>query len=85
MKIFFLIFIKKILNRLSRYFKSIDANSVIVKFIEKDFKEIIEKYKKNTCSLAVAEIKEIAEKSKTNIWVFWWHNSAYKRQLANLC
>ena len=46
MKIFILIFIKKILNRLSRYFKSIDANSVIVKFIEKDFKEIIEKYKK---------------------------------------
>ena len=65
MKIFFLIFIKKILNRLSKYFKNIDANSVIVKFIEKDFKEIIEKYKKNTCSPAVAEIKEIAERSKT--------------------
>lgn len=85
MKIFILIFIKKILNRLSRYFKSIDANSVIVKFIEKDFKEIIEKYKKNTCSPAVAEIKEIAEKSKTNIWVFWWQGDEAAPVLVKKC
>ena len=85
MKIFFLIFIQKILNRLSRYFKSIDANSVIVKFIEKDFKEIIEKYKKNTCSPAVAEIKEIAEKSKTNIWVFWWQGYEAAPVLVKKC
>lgn len=87
MKIFILIFIKKILNRLSRYFKSIDANSVIVKFIEKDFKEIIEKYKKNTCSPAVAEIKEIAERSKTeaNIWVFWWQGYENAPVLVKKC
>ena len=85
MKIFILIFIKKIINRLSRYFKSIDANSVIVKFIEKDFKEIIEKYKKNTCSPAVAEIKEIAEKSKTNIWVFWWQGDEAAPVLVKKC
>lgn len=87
MKIFFLIFIKKILNRLSRYFKSIDANSVIVKFIEKDFKEIIEKYKKNTCSPAVAEIKEIAERSKTEaiIWVFWWQGYEAAPVLVKKC
>lgn len=87
MKIFILIFIKKILNRLSRYFKSIDANSVIVKFIEKDFKEIIEKYKKNTCSPAVAEIKEIAERSKTeaNIWVFWWQGYEAAPVLVKKC
>lgn len=87
MKIFFLIFIQKILNRLSRYFKSIDANSVIVKFIEKDFKEIIEKYKKNTCSPAVAEIKEIAERSKTkaNIWVFWWQGYEAAPVLVKKC
>ena len=87
MKIFFLIFIKKILNRLSRYFKNIDANSVIVKFIEKDFKEIIEKYKKNTCSPAIAEIKEIAERSKTeaNIWVFWWQGYEAAPVLVKKC
>ncbi|MDD6295240.1 MAG: capsular polysaccharide synthesis protein [Treponema sp.] len=87
MKIFFLIFIKKILNRLSRYFKNIDVNSVIVKFIEKDFKEIIEKYKKNTCSPAIAEIKEIAERSKTeaNIWVFWWQGYEAAPVLVKKC
>lgn len=87
MKFFFLIFIQKILNRLSRYFKNIDANSVIVKFIEKDFKEIIEKYKKNTCTPAVAEIKEIAERSKTksNIWVFWWQGYEAAPVLVKKC
>ena len=85
MKIFFLIFIQKIINRLSKYFKNIDANSVIVKFIEKEFKEIIAKYKKNTCSPAVAEIKEIAEKSKTNIWVFWWQGYEAAPVLVKKC
>ena len=85
MKFFFLIFIQKIINRLSKYFKNIDANSVIVKFIEKEFKEIIAKYKKNTCSPAVAEIKEIAEKSKTNIWVFWWQGYENAPALVKKC
>ena len=43
MKIFVLIITKKILNKLSKLFKFINPNSVIERFIEKDFSGIIEK------------------------------------------
>ena len=87
MKIFFLIFIKKILNRLSRYFKNIDANSVIVNFIEKEFRGIIEKYNKAPVSPAVAEMAEMPEKSKTdaNIWIFWWQGYENAPVLVKKC
>ena len=42
MKIFVLIITKKILNKLSKLFKFINPNSVIERFIEKDF-EIVKK------------------------------------------
>lgn len=70
MKIFFLILKKKILNRLSRFFKFIDTNETMLRFIEKDFSDIIEKYRN-----LQDEQKEHSENSKTenaNIWIFWW-------------
>ena len=88
MKIFFLIFTKKILNRLSRYFKNIDANSVIVNFIEKEFRGIIEKYNKAPVSPAVTEMAKMPEKSKTddsNIWIFWWQGYENAPVLVKKC
>lgn len=70
MKIFFLILKKKILNRLSKFFKFIDTNATMLRFIEKDFSDIIEKYRN-----LQDEQKEHSENSKTenaNIWIFWW-------------
>lgn len=70
MKIFFLILKKKILNRLSKFFKFIDTNAAMLRFIEKDFSDIIEKYRN-----LYDEQKEHSENSSTenaNIWIFWW-------------
>lgn len=87
MKIFFLIFIKKILNRLSRYFKNIDANSVILKFIQTEFKDVLEKYKKTPVSPVVAEMAKMPEKSKadSNIWIFWWQGYENAPVLVKKC
>ena len=71
MKIFFLIFTKKILNKLSKLFKFINPNSVIEKFIEKDFSEIIEKYKNHTEEIISSKKEKTAENDE-NIWIFWW-------------
>lgn len=71
MKIFFLILTKKILNKLSKLLKFINLNSVIEKFIEKDFSEIIEKYKNHTKESQFF-MKEKFSKNNGNIWIFWW-------------
>ena len=68
MKIFFLILKKKILNRLSRLFKFINANKVILSFIRNDFSEVIEKYK--NVNNKTSDLSK--ESSSNNIWVFWW-------------
>ena len=71
MKIFFIILTKKILNRLSKLFKFISPNSVIEKFIEKDFSEIIKKYK-NHAEEIISSKKESLSENNENIWIFWW-------------
>ncbi|WP_288982434.1 capsular polysaccharide synthesis protein [uncultured Treponema sp.] len=69
MKIILLILTKKILNRLSKLFKFISPNSVIEKFIKKDFSEIIEKYK-NFSEESISSEK--FSENNGNIWIFWW-------------
>lgn len=71
MKIISLIFTKKISNRLSKLFKFINPNSVIEKFIEKDFSEIIEKYKNHAEEISFPK-KEKTDENDENIWIFWW-------------
>lgn len=71
MKIISLIFTKKISNRLSKLFKFINPNSVIEKFIEKDFSEIIEKYKNHAEEISFPK-KEKTDENDGNIWIFWW-------------
>ena len=71
MKIFSLILTKKILNKLSKTFRFINPNSVIEKFIEKDFSAIIEKYKNHTDESQFL-MKENLSENDGNIWIFWW-------------
>ena len=68
MKIFFLILRKKILNRLSRLFKFINADKAILNFIRNDFSAVIEKYKNINSKTSDAS----KESSSSNIWIFWW-------------
>lgn len=66
MKIFFLTLKKKILHRLSKFFKFIDENKIMVAFLEKDFSDIIEEYKNRSLE------QDIPKESDGYIWIFWW-------------
>ena len=71
MKIFILIITKKILNKLSKLFKFINPNSVIERFIEKDFSGIIEKYKSHAEEILYSKKEKFSENNGI-IWIFWW-------------
>lgn len=83
MKIFFLILKKKILHRLSKFFKFIDKNTAMVSFIEKDFSEIIEEYK----SRSSEQSSQNDEKKEADgrIWIFWWQGYENAPQIVKKC
>lgn len=83
MKIFFLILKKKILHRLSKFFKFIDENTAMVSFIEKDFSEIIEEYK-NKISEQSSQ-KDVSKESDGRIWIFWWQGYENAPQIVKKC
>lgn len=71
MKIILLILKKKLFNKLSKICSFIIPNSVIEKFIEKDFSAIIEKYRNHTEESRFF-MKEKFSENVGNIWIFWW-------------
>lgn len=81
MKIFFLILRKKILNRLSRLFKFINADKAILNFIRNDFSAVIEKYKNINSKTSDAS----KESSSSNIWIFWWQGYEAAPLLVKKC
>lgn len=84
MKIFFLILTKKILNKFSKICTFINPNSVIEKFIEKDFSAIIEKYRNHTDESRFF-IKEKNSENNGNIWIFWWQGYGIAPLLVKKC
>lgn len=84
MKIFFLIFKKKIFNRLLKFLKFINPNSVIEKFIEKDFSKTIEKYK-NYTEENQFPIRQNLSGTNYYIWCFWWQGYAEAPILVKKC
>ena len=83
MKIFFLILKKKILHRLSKFFKFIDENTAMVSFIEKDFSEIIEEYKSR--SSEQSSQKDVSKESDGRIWIFWWQGYKNAPEIVKKC
>ena len=83
MKIFFLILKKKILHRLSKFFKFIDENTAMVSFIEKDFSEIIEEYKSS--SSEQSSQKDVSKESDGRIWIFWWQGYKNAPEIVKKC
>ena len=81
MKIFFLILRKKILNRLSRLFKFINADKAILNFIRNDFSAVIEKYKNIHSKTSDASKKSFS----SNIWIFWWQGYEAAPLLVKKC
>ena len=84
MKIFFLIIRKKILNRLSRFFKFINSDKVILNFIRNDFSAVIEKYKNHAEEKIFYEKEKLAENTG-NIWIFWWQGYEAAPLLVKKC
>ncbi len=84
MKIILLILTKKIFNRLSKFFNFINPNSVIEKFIEKEFSEMIEKYRKRE-EERLSLKKEKSSENNENIWIFWWQGYDVAPLLVKKC
>ena len=84
MKIFFLIIRKKILNRLSRFFKFINSDKVLLNFIRNDFSAVIEKYKNHAEEKIFYEKEKLAENTG-NIWIFWWQGYEAAPLLVKKC
>lgn len=79
MNIQFLIIKKKILSRLSRIFKFINPDSVIEKFLDKNFSGIAKKYQNFTGN------SESEKNQKKIIWIFWWQGYENAPVLVKKC
>lgn len=75
-----IIFKKKVLNRLSRFFPFVDANKTVLNFIDKNFSYIAKKYAERDI-----ETSESPHPGDGVIWLFWWQGYEAAPPLVKKC